>query len=50
MQESYRQIIQNKKKNRPGYNKTTIKSSEMQRKVDQDITKLQLNHRKCKEK
>lgn len=32
MQESYRQIIQNKKKNRPGYNKTTIKSSEMQKK------------------
>ena len=32
MQESYRQIIQNKKK------------------IDQDITKPQLSHRKCKEK
>lgn len=50
MQESYRQIIQNKKKNRLGYNKTTIKSSEMQRKVDQNKRKPQSSHRKFKEK
>lgn len=48
MQESYRQIIQNKKKNRPGYNKTTIKSSEMQRKVDQNKRKPQLSHQNHK--
>ena len=50
MQESYRQIIQNKKKNRLGYNKITIKSSEMQRKVDQNKRKPQSSHRKFKEK
>ena len=48
MQESYRQIIQNKKKNRPGYNKTTIKSLEMQRKVDQNMGKSQLSHQNHK--
>ena len=48
MQESYRQIIQNKKKNRLGYNKTTIKSSEMQRKVDQNMGKSQLSHQNHK--
>ena len=50
MQESYRQIIQNKKKSRPEQEKAVIKSSEIQGKVDQNKRKPQASYQNHKEK